>query len=401
MRVLLINKSWFLSGGVDRVVFETKKVLEQAGHEVEIFGMNNRKNIFFNNYFVDEVDYRQVKGFKKIKAGFNFIYNFQAKKNLKKLIKEFKPDVAHLHNIYHQLSFSVVSVLKEEKIPMVMTLHDYKLISPNYNLFHHGKINEESFGGKYYNCFFKNCLEKLLWSFLAMLEAYFVKIKKYHSCINVYISPSNFLKRKFIQAGFKQKIEIIRNPISFDFINDDNYLQEKTGGYILYFGRLSKEKGVDLIISLAKKTKNINYKIVGNGPLESFYKEQSKNIKNIEFLNFIDGEELRNLIKNSSFILHPAVWYENYPMSILESFALGKLVIASDIGGISEIVPNEFLFKAGDLDSALEKIKYVNSLSFKEIKIWSEKLKSQILKENNSEVYLTKILNIYKNAISK
>ena len=142
MKVLLVNKYWYIRGGAERMVFVTKELLEKAGHEVEIFGMNHPDNIFSNDYFVDYLDYRKSKGIKKIKSVCKTIYNKQAKENFARLVKDFRPDVVHFHNIYHQLSFSLLEVTKAQKIPTVMTLHDYKMISPNYSLYHHNKIDD-------------------------------------------------------------------------------------------------------------------------------------------------------------------------------------------------------------------------------------------------------------------
>jgi len=397
MRIILVNKYWHIKGGAERVLFDTKELLESAGHTVEVFGMKDEKNIFENKYFIDYVDYRSIKGFKKIKVFKDLIYNKQAKINFRKLIKDFKPDVIHFHNIYHQLSFSLIDVVKEEKISSVMTLHDYKMISPNYSLFHHGKIQEECKNGKYYNCILKNCLENWSWSFVVTLEAYYRKIKKFDMYINMYISPSEFLKNKFEKFGFKGKIKVIANPLNSSVLRKGVVSREEGKG-ILYFGRLSKEKGLDSLLKTAKLTPEVNYRIAGNGPdLENLKNHvKQNNLNNVEFLGFLNKKELETEIVKSRLVVVPSIWYENYPMNVLESLQLGKLVIASKIGGLVEMLPKELLFEANNPQDLAKTVKLWYNKPFKELEELGQKLKKKAEQTSDSDKYLKNLLSIYE-----
>lgn len=397
MRILLVNKFWYVKGGAERVLFSTKNILEQAGHQVEIFGMKHPANIFSNDYFVEEVDYKKMTGFKKIKAGLVTIYNPEARKKFEKLLKDFKPDIVHFHNIYHQLSFSLLDAVRVKKIPSVMTLHDYKLISPNYNLFHHHKIGEECVRGRFYNCLLENCLENWGRSFTATLEMYFFRMKGYKNFIKRYISPSRFLKEKFVEAGFSSdKISIISNPLDSSAFQDLG--EQKVEKYVLFVGRLSEEKGLQVLLDSARLTPKIKYKIAGTGPLEMELKKNivESGLKNVQMVGYKRDQELHKLIIGAQLLLTPSLWYENCPLSVLEAKAMKKPVIASRIGGIPEILPKEMLFEPGSAIELAQKIElWLNKTSAEKEQI-GEELYNEVLTKNSSGVYYNNLMEVYK-----
>ena len=394
MRILLVNKFWYQHGGSERVAFLTKKILEKAGHEVKIFGMKNPKNEFSNEYFSDYVDYKTMRGWKRVVAGLKAIYNFEAKHKFEKLVKDFRPDVIHFHNIYHQLSFSLLDVGKKYKVPMVMTLHDYKMISPNYMMFHHGKIDESCVMGHYYRCLFNNCMENIGFSYIATKEALFRKFRKYQSFINLYISPSRFLKDKFVSAGWNEKkLVVIPNPLE-----SSGDLSTKDGDYVVFVGRLAKEKGIDVLLRAAEKTPEIKYKIVGDGP--EYSSLSSKRPQNVEFIGFLENQKAKKMIADSRLVVAPSIWYENCPLSILEAKALGKIVIASRIGGIPELLPEELLFTPGKADDLAEKIKHYYNLTEDKRLAFGEKLRSEVKIVNSEEKYYQSLLNVYEQTLA-
>ncbi len=394
MKIVLVNKFWYPRGGAEKMVLLTKELLENAGHKVEIFGMNHPSNIFSNKYFTDFVDYKKLGFLDKIKFGARVIYNAQAKKNFSQLLSDFKPDVVHFHNIYHQLSFSIIEAVAEKKIKSVMTLHDYKLISPNYNLFHRGHISECGTNGKYYQCLLTNCMENFADSLLATLEAYFVSGKGYREKINKYISPSKFLKSKFVQAGFRaEKIVHIPNALP----EKEFQLGELDGGYVAYVGRLSSEKGVKYLLRAAEILPDIQFKIIGDGPQRNELERMKfyNNLNNVEFLGQKNDVDLDYLIQGARLLVSPSVWYENAPLSILEAKAHGKIVIASDIGGIGEILPKELLVKPKDVAGLAEKIKEWFGKDETTRQLVGKKLFEEAKKENIPTVYLQNLLKIY------
>jgi glycosyltransferase involved in cell wall biosynthesis len=394
MKIVLVNKFWYPRGGAEKVALLTKELLEKSGHQVEIFGMNHPQNLFANEYFSDFIDYNSATWWQKIKFGLRAIYNFQAKHNFDKLLDDFRPDIVHFHNIYHQLSCSIIDSAKKRKIKTVMTLHDYKFISPNYNLFHHGKVSEECVGGRYYRCLFNNCMENRAESLLATIEAYFVDFVGYKKFIDKYLSPSQFLRRKFIAAGFPaERIEHLPNPLpenEFQFSSHDS-------GYVGYVGRLAVEKGINFLLEAAEKLSDIKFKIVGDGPQRIILEKivADKKINNVEFLGEKHGQQLNDFIAGARLLVAPSVWHENAPMSVVEAKAHGKVIIASSTGGISEILPADFLVPASDATVLSKKIKewfYANPVKLKEFGI---ELQIEAQLNNGADNYLKKLLEIY------
>lgn len=396
MKIVLVNKFWYSRGGAEKVAILTKELLEQAGHEVQIFGMNHPDNIFSNKYFTDYIDYNSASFWQKIKFGFRALYNFQAAKNFEKLLLDFQPDVVHFHNIYHQLSCSIIGVAKKMGIDTVMTLHDYKFISPNYNLYHHGQVALECADGKYYHCLLNNCMENRAESLLATLEAYFVDMMGYKKMIGQYLSPSEFLRTKFIDAGFDdKKISVLCNPLrASEFV-----LNKSSLDYVGYIGRLATEKGVEYLIEAAQILPEIKFKIAGSGPTEQFLRDliQKNNIQNVELVGQKSGQDLQDFIAHARILVTPSVWYENAPMSVVEAKAHGKVVVAFAMGGIPEILPQELLVKVKDVAGLSKKIKTYFDLDDEALMVLGAKLQKQAKENNSPEVYLKKLLQVYNN----
>ena len=277
---------------------------------------------------------------------------------------------------------------------LIPKLADYKFISPNYNLYHHGQVSECGVDGKYYQCLLNNCLENFSDSLLATLEAYFVAGKGYKNMINKYLSPSNFLRAKFVKAGFDEKnILYLPNAIT------DNNFKMSSGDldYVAFVGRLSDEKGLKYLLGAAGKLSNIRFVIVGDGP-QRVELEKIKNdnqLNNVEFVGQKNGVELDSLIAGARLLVLPAVWYENAPLSILEAKAHGKIIVASDIGGISEMLPKELLVKPADEVALSQKIDEWFNKNETDRQAMSERLFGQASAENRPEIYLQRLLKVY------
>ncbi len=360
MKILLINKFHYIQGGADRHYLELADILKEKGHEVIFMSMHYSKNIPCpqNKYFVDYLDFSKVKFnkdfFKKIKTMF---WSKQAERNLEQLIKDEEPDIAHLHNIYHQLSPSIINTLKENNIPVVMTAHDYYLVSPLYSLFAKNKIYNPN-KWHYWNIIFNRAIKNSLGaSILSSMVNYWHRIKGYYAKVDLFISPSNFLANHIKRVYPNANIKVLPNFVHE--INKENILE---GDYYLYAGRIINEKGVDLVLEAAKSMPNINFEIAGTGPDEDILKNQY-NLPNVKWLGQLSSDELQNKIGSAIACIIPSRWYENCPLAILESFALGTPVIASHIGGIPEIVRHEYnglLFDNDNVSSLIEQIEKLN-----------------------------------------
>lgn len=394
MKIVLVNKFWYSRGGAEKVALLTKELLEQAGHEVQIFGMKHPDNLFDNKYFTDFIDYNAASFWQKIKFGLRAIYNSQAAGNFEKLLNDFQPEVVHFHNIYHQLSCSIISVAKRLKVKSVMTLHDYKLISPNYNLYHHGQVAQECMGGKYYRCVLDNCMENKAESLLATIEAYFVDMMGYKKMVGQYLSPSEFLRTKFIEAGFdNKKIALLPNPLrQSEFVS-----AQSIGKYVGYIGRLAPEKGVEYLLAAAELLPDIDFKIAGSGPSQKYLENliEKNKISNVELVGQKHGADLQSFIMQSRLLVVPSVWHENAPMSVVEGKAHGKVIVAFGMGGISEILPPDLLVKPKDASELARKIKIWYSAGPEKLSKMGSRLQTEAKQNNSPEVYLKKLLEVY------
>ena len=353
MNIISVNKFFWQKGGSEAVFFGEKALLESKGHTVVPFSMADDKNQVseYSQYFVKNVDYATADGAAKLTSAMNIIYSFEAKSKMKKLLKVFTPDVAHFHIFQHQISPSVFGPLKKKKIPLVLTLHDLKPICPTYKMYTNDAVCEACKGRKFYNCFIHKCTKGSRFkSLINTLEMYLHYMLGYYQKVDRYIAVSQFYRNKMLEYGFhKEQVAYIPNSIDVDKFKstyDDR-------GYGLYFGRLSHEKGLDHLLDAAEIAADVTLYIAGTGPSEEKLKAivDEKGLENVKFSGFVSGDNLLKLISRASFTVIPSIWYENCPMSVLESLALETPVIGADIGGIPELVDNNvdgFTYEAGN-----------------------------------------------------
>jgi len=405
MKILLINKFYYLKGGSEKHFFELKNVLEENGHEVIVFSVQNKNNIELGKkeYFISEL--KMSLG--NFLNGFKLFYNPQAVGKLENIILNNQIDIAHIHNISHHFSPAILKTLKKHKIPIVMTVHDYKLICPNYKLFNDNGVCEKCQGGNFYQCTLNKCVKNsYLGSLVMTLEAYWAKWKKYYDYIDVFIAPSRFVQTKLAVNGFnKSKIKYLPNFLKraeikkdIDEIEDENY--------ILFFGRLSREKGLDELIKALAKIENqeVKLKIAGEGDELEKLKKIAQEIdinERVEFMGYKSKQALEKIIKKSKFVVTPSIWYENAPYSILESYLYKKAVIGSEIGGIKELVVNGktgLTFEAGNDVDLAKKIDVLLSNADK-TKLMGENGFEMVNNNLDEKNYYNKLISLYERLI--
>ncbi|MCX7957128.1 MAG: glycosyltransferase [Endomicrobia bacterium] len=405
MRIILINKFLYPKGGAEISVFETGKIISQKAHRVYFWGMKHPENFYFpySEYFVENVDYnKKLSLLEKIIISLNVLYSFEAKKKIEKFISEVaKPDIVHLNNFAHQISPSILDVFYKYKIPTVMTMRDYKLVCPIYTMLSKEEVCEKCKNGKYYWCFLKRCNKSSYSkSLINTIEMYLHhKFLHIYDKINIFISPSKFLAEKVKQMGFKRKIVILPNFVWVDEFLPEYSWQEDA---ICYFGRLSFEKGLNTLID-AIKGLSITLKIIGEGPLgESLkIKVRNENINNVKFLGHLTGDFLYNEIKKSMFVVLPSEWYENNPRSMLEAFALGKPVIGSRIGGIPELVIDNFTgltFEPKNVEDLRSKIIYLVKNTDKIVE-FGKNARKFVEENNNPNKHYQELVLIYSSIL--
>jgi len=403
MKILLINSYHYRKGGADAVYFNTAQLLQQYGQEVFYFSAKYPENVACqtDRFFTTGYDYRKLSVGKKILAIPSFFYNKDAYYKLLKLLDEINPDLAHIHLFMGGLSSSILLALKKRKIPVVHSVHDYRLICPAY-LFTNGKneVCEKCIDGFYLRCALKRCSENSFsQSAMLSIDAYFRKyfIKPIHH-IDRFIFVSKFIREKHIEfdSNYETKADMLYN-----FNPDLNSIipSEVKGKYFLYFGRISREKGVLTLIESALKAE-ITLKIVGTGPLSEQFADQR--FKNIEFLGFRNGEELWSLVRNASFIVVPSEWYENNPLTIVEAYSFGKPVIGARIGGIPEIIEENntgYLFNPGgktELEQLLRKADNLSDAEYREI---SGNARSFAERHFHPDNHYNELIGIYEDAV--
>jgi glycosyltransferase involved in cell wall biosynthesis len=354
MKVLLVNKFFYLRGGAEASFFDTARLLREKGHRVSFFSMRHPRNFAssFSRYFVSPVDFgRSAPIGQKMKSSLRILYSFEASRRIARLLEEERPDLVHLHNIHHQLSPSILPAIKRHRLPVVMTLHDYKMVCPVYTLFSNGKVCERCGQRRFHHCLLGRCR----WGSLSKSLVNTIEMVLHHSLLDLYgrvdgfISPSLFLRNKVRELGFKGTVHYLPH-----FVSLADYEPALAGGEktFVYAGRLSPEKGLPVLLR-AVRGLDCRVKIIGDGPLRGELEQRVRDLSltNVSFLGYISPEELRREIGNSMAVILPSEWYENNPRSVIEAFALGKPAIGARIGGIPELIRDGLtgrLFEPGD-----------------------------------------------------
>lgn len=406
MKILFINKFLYPKGGAELVFLETASLVEKHDHDVVFFSMRHSQNISsqYEKYFVTNIDFENHSIKNIIKTTCRIFYSFEARTKIEELIQKENPDIAHLHNVYHQISPSIIHSLRKYKIPIVMTLHDYKVICASYSMLAGKEVCEACKNGRYYKCLIKKCVkDSRAKSFLNTIEMYL-----HHSLLNIYnlvdifISPSEFLKNKVQEMGFRGEIVYLPN-----FVETKDFKPKHgwDGKYVVYLGRLSKEKGVSTLIAAMKSIPEVNLKIIGAGPLKDHLIStvQSQGISNVEFAGYKTGDGLKNIVRDSMFVVIPSEWYENNPRSVIEAFALGKPVIGAGIGGIPELVRDGetgYIYAAKDVKDLSGKIKYLFD-NPELIKKMGQNARCFVEEKLNAEKHYEGLMDVYRNAIEK
>ncbi len=405
MNVLCINNYHYLKGGAERVFFEEMNLLKSKGCSISVFSRDHNQNVLseYDKFFPSKIVTDQISyTLKELLLIPKLFYSMESKCSIQSLLNKIKVDVAHAHNIYGRLTTSILDTLRKNRIPIIMTLHDYKVLCPNYKMMHHGKICQDCYKHSYYNAIL-NCCHKnsFVASAIYAFETYFNFIfKKYHNNVQYFISPSKFLKTKLIDFGWpKTRIKYIPN-----FISSKNFTPNFVPGkYFLYIGRLSSEKGINTLIKAFStiKEKDIELKIAGDGPLEKKLRDFALKDKRIKFCGFLSGIELAIITKKALAVVVPSEWFENAPLSVLEAMAYGKPVIGSKIGGIPEIIEhnkNGYLFESGSADALAKVMITLMNKNHYDIEKMGREARERIENTYNEESHFNQLMKVYYEA---
>jgi glycosyltransferase involved in cell wall biosynthesis len=404
MRILQVNKFFDLHGGAEVYMHGLIRELMKRGHDVHAFSTLGVKNLpsrdekyFVTRYHLDRSDGLLTD----LKKARNFIWNSEARASFARMLDEVKPDVIHLHNLYHHLSSSLLPEITKRGIPCVQTLHDYKLAAPNYGMFDHGAPCERSKGGKYYSVILHRCLAPgLVPNLLAAIEMYFTKFRQaYERTVSIFLCPSRFMKEKMEDWGEPAgKLRYVPNPT--DWIDEPAV---RGGGYIMYVGRLSVEKGIESFIEASAKIPELPVKICGRGPLEEKLKKlvEEKGAHHIEFLGFVAPVDLQKLRHRAEALVLPTLSYENASGVVLEAMASGLPCLVTRTGGNPELVAdgeNGYLVKPGDVDDWIRTIRRFLATPAEVRDLMGMKARERIRARHLWADHVDKVMDCYREA---
>lgn len=384
MKILLIHNHYLEKGGEDEVVTAEAKLLTEHGHKVILYEKSNA--------YIESLPFFKKLAFILLELNFSKVVY----KEIKEIVKMQKPDIAHIHNIFVCITPSVYFALKEENIPIVQTLHNYRFFCLKGIFFNKGNICEKCKGKKFFNAVAGKCWRNsfMLSLFLGKL---LTKMGYFLKNIDSYIVLSKFSRDKFIEYGLnKQKMYLKRNFL--DIETDGN---TRDNNYALFIGRLVDYKGIETLMEAFKICPSYKLKIIGDGPMSREVGSFTSSYTNIEWLGKLNRDSLLGIIKNSSFLIFPSECYETMGMVILESFVFSKPVLASNLGAVKELViegVNGILFETGNPTDLASKISYL--FSHEKERIEMGKNANKIYRERfNKEKNYQDLMNVYTETI--
>ncbi len=405
IKALLANNYFYIRGGSERYLFCLMNLLTEKGHEVVPFSTANSANLYspYAGFFADPFEPEKIKTIsisKKLKIAGRILYSTEAKKRIKRLMDKTAPDIAHCHNIYGALSPSILGAFKQKGLPVILTVHDVKLLCPNHRMFIKHAICERCKPNRFYECAINKCIaDSWAASFLGALEQYLHRISGiYRRNIDFFITPSEFFRTKLMEYGFPpDRIATIPN-----FLAAKDYEPKyERGRYAIFFGRLEETKGADILIDAAKQLKGaLDFMIVGSGPLQTELEKKiaGEKVSNVRMTGQKSGKELIDLIRDAAFTVVPSRWCENNPYAIFESYACGKAVVGSNTGGIPELIEDNvtgLLFRPGDSGDLVAKIKMLASDPALAVEM-GRRARQKVVDDYGPEKHYDRIMAVYR-----
>lgn len=396
MRILEINKYNFPKGGADRHYLDVCELLEGNGHQVARFSMLHPKNEPSNwsEYFISYVGYNRNDSTLKEKLfGIGrFFYSVEAKKKINRLLDDFQPEVVHIHNAYHQLSLAtLLREIKKRNIPVVLTVHDFAVISPNYNLWHNGKFYNRGKNGKFYQCLIDRCVRgSFLASMIGTLEGYWHAMLGTYNLVDTFIAPSQFVKKILVGWGMPEN-KIVVLPHFFSGQSTKITETEKLENpFALYAGRVSRDKGVQVLARVFERGAGMNLLIVGAA--EQGY--QMRDSEKVKYWGFRLKSEVNQLIQKATVVVSGSRLPETFGLVALEAIAQGKPFVGFNTGAYAEIIENGV---NGYLVTTEEEfLEIVKKISLKEIIFNHNEIAQRAGEKYHPEKYLRELETIFR-----
>ncbi len=344
MKILVAHNYYRQPGGEDAVFAAETHLLRQQGHEVfELIEANDR---------IDEIG--------RLTAALQTVWSRPAHRKFTRILRQTSADVVHFHNTFVLISPSAYYACKELGVPVVQTLHNYRLLCPAATMLRDGHLCEDCLGktppwpGVLHGCYRNSRSQTAV---AAAMLTFHRWLKTWRQQVDVFVALTEFARQKFVQGGLPAE-KVVFKP---NFILLDPGMREGQGNYALFIGRLSPEKGVRTLLKAWQHVDNIPLRIVGDGPLMQEVQQEVRirQLHRVKVLGQCDFKEVLQLIQGARFLVFPSQWYEGFPMSIVEAFACGLPVIAPRLGAMQEIIAEKdtgLHFKPGDPEDLAEKV---------------------------------------------
>lgn len=399
-RILSVNNYHYIRGGAERIFLEQNIALRTAGYELAEFCMAHPQNLpsEWQTFFTSNLEYNPSDSPRTmLRKAAQVVWNRESAKRISRLISTFSPSIAHLHNVYHHISFSILPVLKEHGVPVVMTLHDLKLLCPAYSMFRGGHVCQECSTGSYFNAVRFKCVKgSRLGSLVAAADNFFARtvgiVDRY---VNTFVVPSLFYRQLLADSGIPPSKLVYIPNFTTDAIG---VVQPSFGDRYLFFGRLSPEKGIDVLLRGASLS-GAKLSIAGVGPQQDELKSRASQLGvDCEFLGHLDEARLAQEIQRCRAVVVPSIWYENAPLTVLEALKYGKMVVGSRIGGIVELVDEGktgFLFDPHNERALADHLTLLRNMEIRELTLAAAKCIESVA-AFRIENYILRTTNLYK-----
>lgn len=387
MRILFVHNRYQQAGGEDGVVQAEVSLLRAKGHEVEVMEEDN-----------DGI----VRWMDAAKTALQCVYSIGSSREIQERIRRFKPDLAHIHNFFPRLSPSIHYACHKAKIPVVQTLHNYRLLCPEARFFRDGGICEECMGkaipwpAVQHRCYRES---RAASAAVANMLAVHRACRTWDRTVTRFIALTEFARNKFIEGGLPGD-KIVVKP---NFVDPDPGMGEGNGGYALFVGRLSEEKGIGMLLSSwSRLAGGQRLKIVGDGPLASTVRQATATVPGVEWLGARSTSEVLGLMGDAAFLILPSVWYEGFPLVLVEAFAAGLPIIASRLGAMEELVAEGYtgrLFTAGEAGELATLLKWAFSHT-QDVREMRGHARNMFINRYTAESNYAVLTSIYRSAVS-
>ena len=383
MRILQVHNKYQLKGGEETVLFLEKELLKKNNHEVFSY-------IVSNNLIKSLYD--------KMIVFLNICFSNYHKKKISSYIKEIKPDIVHVHNFFPLITPSVFDACIENNTPVVMTLHNYRLICPSGLLYHNNMIYEKAITkGVFYTIFDKVYRNSYLSTFsVARMIAYHKRKNTWNKKVDRLITFTDFAISKFKNSGFTAD----NFSVKPNFVDDFGYSVDKAD-YFIFVGRLSQEKGIGVLLEAFSINKKL-LKIIGDGPMRDYVSNFSNKYENISYLGFQKKDIIIKELKNAKALVFTSLWYEGMPMTILESLSVGTPVIAPNIGAPNSIIndrENGLIYNVSNVDDLNKKVNFLTLDNNQKELSFGARLSYE--QKYTSEINYNILIDIYNNVINE